>query len=150
MIKRILVGSIFGVFGAGALFIVITLLAVVVFPLLVRTEVLLNPPKRDWNPTKVWEEGGDLMIEGLVVKPRECQYLPPPSAENRAGKPFIVISHSEGSGVSWPASEILRPFGPWRVVDAAGQCIKLYQDHRCHPMWTTTVYLGSVGCGESR
>ena len=116
-----------------------------VIPQAVSLELALLPPKVDWKPYRVWVEGNDLLVEGTVVKPRQCGYEEP--IARTASEPyrwFAVESDSPVKGKVWPAGPEPNAFGPWRILGAGQYTVDVYQSHWCHRLWPLTVYLGRI------
>jgi hypothetical protein len=128
--------------------ITLILLSTLVFPIAVWLELKYNPPMREWKPSVVWQEGRDVIVQGTVVKPRDCSYFPPPRARDEAGQNYFVESASTVAYLTWDNSLAPQKFGPWRVASALrpGHCrtLTFYQEHRCHLLWNLITELGSV------
>lgn len=102
------------------------------------------PVSRDWMVTEWHNDGNDVIVVGTFRKTRSCSYIPPPRVLSvAAGEPMLVRSESRTPVFSMPASQDLRKFGPWRVIDGANQKLLFHQEHECHPLWNVFTNLGS-------
>lgn len=118
--------------------------AVVVLPLAAKLEEHVWPPMRDWRVTEWYVDGRDVVLVGLVVKPRDCTYVPPPRARDETGQNYLVSSTSPTRVTSWGTSERPQRFGPWRVAGGAGKQLTFYQEFRCHPAWNIVIEHGTL------
>ena len=116
------------------------------FAVLQQIEPVMLPVTTDWEPLSVTVEGDDLVVSGVMVKRRNCDYIQPPRARSATGnKQFVVISRAPTSGLSWAADADPQPFGPWVIKGAVGHRIEMYIAYRCHPLWVTNTILGEIG-----
>lgn len=102
------------------------------------------PVSKDWTPAVVERDGADLLVAGTLVKERACMYVPPPRARDHDGRNPAVVSASPTALQSWAPDENAQQFGPWRIIGGAGKRVLFFQEHRCHPLWTTFTVLGEV------
>lgn len=108
----------------------------------------LKPVIFDWKVDFVTIEGKDVILRGSMRKRHECLYLPPPRAVDTAGKHYDVVSGSTSPGGRWPANGQAFQYGPWRIVDGAGQRLTLYQQHDCPETPAVTTILGVLDSGK--
>ena len=136
----------FGSFALKFLFVVATLLILAWAAISYgsQLESRINPVQEEWTPVSVEVDGLDVVITGMVLKTRGCEYMPPPRARDVDGKHYTVVSTSPTSSFSWRPLNTPQWFGPWRVIGGRGVELEMYQQHHCHDFWPTFSILGRI------
>jgi hypothetical protein len=91
----------------------------------------LHPVVIEWRVTKVENVGDDVVLQGTMIKQRDCLYVPPTMARDQYGQNYVVESASPTAGVSWASGPEPQKWGPWIVRNAKGKTLAFSNTYVC-------------------